>query len=151
MYYDELFCIYVILLRNLFDHHQRGFTETINSDYETKLSSAGLIYKHYGKEVLKQLLQENDDDVLELLYWKIYRVCLDFWNFILDEFLIFLDIFRELFKKLMQLIMELINLMVKNVIRLILILVPELEDLIHLGKKMHLMKKEWNNLTKLLK
>jgi uncharacterized UPF0160 family protein len=28
-----------------FDHHQRGFTETFGHGFETKLSSAGLIYK----------------------------------------------------------------------------------------------------------
>jgi uncharacterized UPF0160 family protein len=28
-----------------FDHHQRGFTEVFGHGFETKLSSAGLIYK----------------------------------------------------------------------------------------------------------
>ena len=32
-----------------FDHHQRGFTETFDPSHTTKLSSAGLIYKHFGK------------------------------------------------------------------------------------------------------
>lgn len=31
--------------RNRFDHHQRGFTEVFGHGFETKLSSAGLIYK----------------------------------------------------------------------------------------------------------
>lgn len=31
--------------KNLFDHHQRGFTETLDSEHSIKLSSAGLIYK----------------------------------------------------------------------------------------------------------
>lgn len=28
-----------------FDHHQRGFTEVFGHGFQTKLSSAGLIYK----------------------------------------------------------------------------------------------------------
>lgn len=28
-----------------FDHHQRGFTEVLGHGFETKLSSAGLVYK----------------------------------------------------------------------------------------------------------
>lgn len=35
-----------------FDHHQRGFEETMEKK-RTKLSSAGLVYKHYGLEVVK--------------------------------------------------------------------------------------------------
>jgi len=30
-----------------FDHHQRGFSEVFGQGFETKLSSAGLIYKCY--------------------------------------------------------------------------------------------------------
>lgn len=32
------------------DHHQKGFEGTLPG-YETKLSSAGLVYKHFGREV----------------------------------------------------------------------------------------------------
>lgn len=38
--------------RNLFDHHQREFQDTLNESYSIRLSSAGLIYKHFGREVL---------------------------------------------------------------------------------------------------
>ena len=31
--------------RQLFDHHQRGFEQVFGFGFETKLSSAGLIYK----------------------------------------------------------------------------------------------------------
>ena len=31
--------------KNLFDHHQRGFTEVFGHGFKTKLSSAGLVYK----------------------------------------------------------------------------------------------------------
>ena len=64
--------------RNRFDHHQRGFEETISKDYSIKLSSAGLVYKHYGREVLKNVLSESDETTIETLYWKIYRVCCPF-------------------------------------------------------------------------
>ena len=42
-----------------FDHHQREFTETMRSlkvlNFDTKLSSAGLIYAFYGKAVINAL------------------------------------------------------------------------------------------------
>ncbi|KAK4513729.1 F-box domain-containing protein [Mucor velutinosus] len=57
-----------------YDHHQRGFTETFDDKHQTKLSSAGLVYKHFGKEVVMHLLgkAEVDDDV-EMLYQKTYH------------------------------------------------------------------------------
>lgn len=73
--------------RNRFDHHQRGFEETMDG-YSTKLSSSGLIYKHFGREVLRRIFnrksQESstsgmhivptlDDDVINKLYEKVYR------------------------------------------------------------------------------
>ena len=44
--------------RNRFDHHQRGFEETFNSNFKTKLSGSGLIFKHFGLEVLQNSLEE---------------------------------------------------------------------------------------------
>ena len=41
--------------KQLFDHHQRGFTEVFGHGFETKLSSAGLVYK-YG-HLVSLLLQ----------------------------------------------------------------------------------------------
>ena len=38
-----------------YDHHQKGFNETFNSSSDIKLSAAGLIYKHFGKEILKNV------------------------------------------------------------------------------------------------
>jgi uncharacterized UPF0160 family protein len=32
--------------KQLFDHHQRGFAEVFGHGFETKLSSAGLVYKY---------------------------------------------------------------------------------------------------------
>lgn len=39
--------------RNRFDHHQRGFTTTFPGR-QTKLSSAGLVYLHFGKALVAQ-------------------------------------------------------------------------------------------------
>ena len=36
---------------NRFDHHQREFAEIFGHGFVTKLSSAGLVYKHFGKAV----------------------------------------------------------------------------------------------------
>ncbi|KAG9391503.1 metal-dependent protein hydrolase [Carpediemonas membranifera] len=46
-----------------FDHHQRGFAETMAELDEkfagTKLSSAGLIYRHYGRRVIDSILAKH--------------------------------------------------------------------------------------------
>lgn len=74
-----------------FDHHQKEFTEKFDEKYLTKMSSAGLIYKHYGREILKNILEkvveekkgkiehipEIDEEVIKILYSKLYE------NFIL--------------------------------------------------------------------
>jgi uncharacterized UPF0160 family protein len=53
-----------------YDHHQRGF-ETVFPGHTTKLSSAGLVYLHFGKDIISQVtgLQGADRDIL---YEKIY-------------------------------------------------------------------------------
>ncbi|KAG8932194.1 hypothetical protein FRC02_001546 [Tulasnella sp. 418] len=57
-----------------YDHHQRGFTEIFGYGFGTKLSSAGLIYKHYGKEIIaSQLGLTLDDPKVEILWLKMYR------------------------------------------------------------------------------
>jgi len=43
---------------NRFDHHQREFTGVLDG-YKTKLSSAGLVYKHYGKDIIRELLKDH--------------------------------------------------------------------------------------------
>eukprot|EP00835_Amoeboradix_gromovi_P003392 NODE_222_length_13951_cov_0.396982.p5 type:complete len:339 gc:universal NODE_222_length_13951_cov_0.396982:10640-9624(-) len=54
-----------------YDHHQREFNEVFGDGYFTKLSSAGLIYKHYGKDVIKKILNTNEENT-EVLHKKIY-------------------------------------------------------------------------------
>ena len=56
----------------------RSFNETMHSlgklNYHTKLSSAGLVYLHYGKQVLASITQVSEDDaMLPGLYDKIYE------------------------------------------------------------------------------
>lgn len=56
-----------------YDHHQRGFEETFDAKHKTKLSSAGLVWKHYGKDILAAHLGVPvSDERVELLYQKLY-------------------------------------------------------------------------------
>lgn len=57
-----------------FDHHQRGFAETFSPAHKTLLSSAGLIYKQYGREMLLKLSPDElkDKAVLEKIFFKVY-------------------------------------------------------------------------------
>jgi uncharacterized UPF0160 family protein len=62
-----------------FDHHQREFTGTFAKQgrrSRTKLSSAGLVYKHLGKEVVASVLAKAEiaisDDDLDTVYFKVY-------------------------------------------------------------------------------
>lgn len=65
--------------RHRYDHHQRSFAESFHSlrpekPWVTKLSSAGLVYLHFGRQLLAQLTQLKEDDrQLEILYDKLYE------------------------------------------------------------------------------
>jgi len=61
-----------------YDHHQKTFTDTMKTlvqgkAWETKLSSAGLVYVHYGREVIAQILQTKDQQLLDKMYDKVYE------------------------------------------------------------------------------
>ncbi|KAF8898711.1 GAMM1 protein [Infundibulicybe gibba] len=57
-----------------FDHHQRGFTEVFGHGFTTKLSSAGLVFKHFGKEVIANRTQiPVDDPKVNTLWIKMYK------------------------------------------------------------------------------
>ena len=69
-----------------YDHHQRGYDERFypskkkNKNNEprcTKLSASGLVYKHYGKDILKAYYPDLTDDLLVLAYHKIYDSLLE--------------------------------------------------------------------------
>ncbi|KAK4856116.1 hypothetical protein QYF36_014293 [Acer negundo] len=51
-----------------YDHHQKEFEEIFGHGFSTKLSSVGLVYKHFGKEIIAKELQvdEGHPDVLRL-------------------------------------------------------------------------------------
>ncbi|XP_018799334.1 PREDICTED: UPF0160 protein C27H6.8 isoform X1 [Bactrocera latifrons] len=68
-----------------YDHHQRDFTETLSSlrpdlgnEFKIRLSSAGLIYAHYGERVIECILREYrksplSPENLKLSFIQIYR------------------------------------------------------------------------------
>lgn len=64
-----------------YDHHQRSFNTFWNDKTEEKgikLSSAGLIYKHYGREVLANILKEvwnttYSQENFDKVYYKLYN------------------------------------------------------------------------------
>lgn len=46
-----------------FDHHQASFKDTYDAEHTvSKLSSAGLVFKHYGAEIVRTLLGPETDD-----------------------------------------------------------------------------------------
>ncbi|XP_013859583.1 MYG1 exonuclease [Austrofundulus limnaeus] len=65
--------------RHRYDHHQRTFAESFQSlcpekPWVTKLSSAGLVYLHFGRRLLSQLTKlKEDDKQLEVLFDKLYE------------------------------------------------------------------------------
>ena len=55
-----------------YDHHQREFTGCLEG-YSTKLSSAGLVYQHFGRSILKHVLGTQDEALVETCFHKLYR------------------------------------------------------------------------------
>jgi uncharacterized UPF0160 family protein len=72
-----------------YDHHQRGYDErfeypkagsvaTIAEEPRcTKLSASGLVYRHYGKEVIQQFYPDLSSEYLDLAYVKLYDSLLE--------------------------------------------------------------------------
>ncbi|KAJ5909030.1 Metal-dependent protein hydrolase [Penicillium taxi] len=57
---------------NRYDHHQRTFSTTF-PQHNTKLSSAGLVYMHFGRSIIAQNLSVPEDHAnVDLLYEKLY-------------------------------------------------------------------------------
>ena len=55
-----------------FDHHQKGFVDTLEG-HAIKLSSAGLVYKYYGREVIRAVTGGAlSDETVEVLYERVY-------------------------------------------------------------------------------
>lgn len=58
--------------RHRYDHHQSTFQGTLEEcGHTTRLSSSGLIYKHFGREILRNL--GAADQYVDLLYGKVYE------------------------------------------------------------------------------
>ena len=55
---------------NRYDHHQRGF-DTVFPGHNTKLSSAGLVYMHFGKDIITTVTGLQGQD-LDILFEKLY-------------------------------------------------------------------------------
>lgn len=73
-----------------YDHHQRGYDERfeakVKTDAEgnevitercTKLSASGLVYRHYGKEVIKNTYPSLSEKELDLVYSKMYNTFME--------------------------------------------------------------------------
>ena len=73
-----------------YDHHQRGFFETIDGKgrrgpgperrtgrFKTKLSASGLVYKHYGREIIKVLHPVLESSALEWCYGQHYKTFME--------------------------------------------------------------------------
>lgn len=59
--------------RNRFDHHQRTFATTFPGR-PTKLSSAGLVYLHFGREIIaRRLAQAEDSEQVGRVWRKMYE------------------------------------------------------------------------------
>ena len=59
-----------------YDHHQPSFRDTFSESHKTRLSSAGLVYKHFGKLLISQNLSGNasfEENLPNVLFKKIYE------------------------------------------------------------------------------
>lgn len=57
-----------------YDHHQRGFTEVFGHGFSTKLSSAGLVYKHFGRDIVAEAAGvAPDHENAQLLWLTVYK------------------------------------------------------------------------------
>lgn len=64
--------------RHRYDHHQKEFNETMNSlnpsyPWKTRLSSAGLVYYHFGHNILKTILKDCDEDTISATFRQVYE------------------------------------------------------------------------------
>lgn len=58
---------------NRYDHHQREFDVYFDDNHTvTKLSSAGLVYKHFAKRIFREVYGVKDDEIAEYVYQTVY-------------------------------------------------------------------------------
>ena len=61
--------------RHRYDHHQASFQDTFNNEKFNKirLSSAGLIYKHFGRQIMEEIIGEKATvDQKDDIYMRMY-------------------------------------------------------------------------------
>lgn len=58
---------------NRYDHHQPEFKDSFSPNFKTLLSSAGLVYKHFGKEILNARAAHLSPEQVDALYVHIYE------------------------------------------------------------------------------
>ena len=60
-----------------YDHHQKTFIDSMASlnkgKWVTKLSSAGLVYAHFGKNIISQVVGTKDEALVQRIYDKVYE------------------------------------------------------------------------------
>lgn len=58
--------------RKRYDHHQNGCNEVYNNMFQTPMSSAGMVFKHYGSEYIEKITdKKSNNDLNEIIYKKI--------------------------------------------------------------------------------
>jgi len=64
--------------KDRYDHHQKGFEEVFGYGFKTKLSSAGLVYKHFGKEIIASAMKKQEDHPdVEPVYLHVYKAFME--------------------------------------------------------------------------
>lgn len=63
--------------KHRYDHHQRTFQHTMSTLSDelvgtVRLSSAGLVYHHFGKQVLEKILDSKEEDLIKYVYKRMY-------------------------------------------------------------------------------
>ncbi|KAK2196322.1 Metal-dependent protein hydrolase [Babesia duncani] len=62
-----------------FDHHQNEFYEYFSKEHTiTKLSSAGLVYRHFGKRIMEQVYNIKNEHDVEALYLHVYNELIEY-------------------------------------------------------------------------
>lgn len=56
-----------------YDHHQPEFTDSFSAAFKTLLSSAGLVYKHFGRQILQSRAPSLTGEQIEALYVHVYE------------------------------------------------------------------------------
>ena len=66
--------------KHRYDHHMRDFNESVSTvikkpgyNWTIKLSSAGLIYCHFGNEIIKHFIPQAKDSDVEMIFKYIYN------------------------------------------------------------------------------